>query len=150
MEHTMTYDKLYSNMINSFTVESNRKDYKLGEYMLMKARAKGSAEKSKETLPAVSMRQSVSTSLATIASFVNDKLTVKEPPVRDRTIRKFPLKTSLSALCSAVVVCALVISCALFGIKGSLLEDNTVYNNEETYEKAEGEVINKESYSYSE
>ena len=151
MEHTMTYDKLYSNMVKSFTVENNHKDYKLGEFMLMKAKSKKSTEAIGTSLPAVSMRQSVTTSIATIASFVNDKLTVKEPPIRDRTIRRFPFKTSISALCSAVVVCALVISCAIFGIKGSLLENNTVdTNNAETYEKAESESACNEGIIYAE
>ena len=151
MERTMTYDKLYSNMVRTFTVEHNHKDYKLGEYMLMKARVKNPTETAGSSLPAVSMRQSVTSSIVSIASFVNDKLTVKEPPIRDRTIRKFPFKTSLSALCSAVVVCALVISCALFGFQGTLAEDSTVNNKEdETFEKVENEAVYNGTYTYHE
>lgn len=125
MDTAITYEQLYSNMVKKFTIEKDKKDYKLGDYMLMKARAKKS-ESAVSNLPAVSFRQTITTSLVSLASFVNDKLTIKEAPIRDRTIRKFPFRTSLSALCSAVLVCALVVSCALFGIKGSTGSGDTV------------------------
>ena len=37
MNTAMTYDKLYSNMVKKFTVEKNNVEYKLGDYMMMKA-----------------------------------------------------------------------------------------------------------------
>ena len=145
METAMTYEKLYSNMVKSFTVEKNHEDYKLGDYMLMKANAKkhSTAKASAET--ALTVHQSFAGSLVSIASYVNDKLTVKEAPIRDRTIRRFPLRTSLSALCSAVVVCALVISCTVFGVTANGGTDNTVnLEVEETTENTEATVLNGE------
>lgn len=127
METAMTYEKLYSNMVKNFTVEKNHEDYKLGDYMLMKANAKKHSGEAKSTATtALTLHQSFTSSLVSFAYYVNDKLTVKEAPIRDRTIRRFPLRTSLSALCSAVVVCALIISCTIFGIQANGSIDNTV------------------------
>ena len=41
--------------------------------------------------------------VANVVSYINDKLTIKEPPVKDKTIRAFPFRASASALLSAVV-----------------------------------------------
>ena len=121
----MTYDKLYNNMVRKFTVEKDNQDYNLGDFMLMKAKAKKNemvAATADSNLPVA--RDNKSNALTTVFSYVNDKLTVKEAPIRDRTIRRFPLRTSLSALCSAVVVCALVISCTVFGVTANGGTDN--------------------------
>ena len=127
MDTAMTYDKLYSNMVKNFTVEKNRKDYKLGDYMLMKAKVKKhSDETEKVATTALTVRQSFGNSLVSFAAYVNDKLIVKEAPIRDRTIRKFPFRTSLSALCSAVLICTLIISCTVFGIQANGSNSNTV------------------------
>ena len=45
-----------------------------------------------------------------------DKLTIKEPPIKDKTIRAFPFRTSASALLSAVACCALVLSIGIVGM----------------------------------
>lgn len=82
--------------------------------MLMKA---GKAAAS-SNLPVVTVADRTGTTLATIAHFVEDKLTVKNPPAKDRTIRRFPLKTSASALLSSVAACALVMSCGIFALSG--------------------------------
>ena len=151
MDTAMTYEKLYSNMVKNFTVEKNHEDYKLGDYMLMKANAKKHTCESKSTATtALAVRQSFSNSIVSFASYVNDKLTVKEAPIRDRTIRKFPFRTSLSALCSAVVICALVISCTLFGVKANSNGENTVKTEyTETVEETESTALNTE-LSYAE
>lgn len=147
MDNAMTYEKLYSNMVKSFTVEKT--DCKLGDYMLMKANAKKN-DNTSTSLTAVSACQSVGTSIISFISYVNDKLTVKKAPIRDKTIRKFPLRTTLSALCSAVVVCSLAISCAIFGIRSAGDGVNTV-NNEYTEmndaSESTGELSEELSYT---
>ncbi len=123
----MTYDQLYRAMVNTFTIEKDNQDYNLGDYMLMKARKKRNelTVAASSNLP-VAQRTSEST-LVSILSYVNDKLTVKEAPVRDKTMRSFPLRTSLSAFASALVVCTLVVSCGIFGFGAmSSAPDNTI------------------------
>ena len=116
MTANMTYEKLYSNMVKKFTVEKDNKDYKLGEYMLMKAdSAKPATAASK--LPVAVSDFSAGKAITAAFTYISEKLTVKEAPVRDRTMRKFPFRTSLTALCSAVVICALVISYGIIGLK---------------------------------
>ena len=108
------YDALYTNLKNRFTVIHDGKECTVGDFMLMKA---GKAAAS-SNLPVVTVADRTGTTLATIAHFVEDKLTVKNPPAKDRTIRRFPLKTSASALLSSVAACALVMSCGIFALSG--------------------------------
>ena len=112
---TNNYDKLYENMKQRFTVSCEKGEYSIGEYMLMKADVK----KIDATLP-VALRSNATKSevaVANLVSFVNDKLTIKEPPVKDKTIRAFPLRASASAFLSAAVACAFVFSFALVGAR---------------------------------
>ena len=120
-------------MVKKFTVEKDNTDYKLGEYLRMKARVKketamiAASESSSALLPVVRAKNSAGTAIVAAFSYVNDKLTVKEAPVRDRTMRSFPLRTSLAAFCSALVVCGLVVCCGIFGFKAAAPGvDNTV------------------------
>ncbi len=108
------YDALYTNLKNRFTVIHDGKECTVGDFMLIKA---GKAEKNSSALTVVSVAHEHNT-LATIADYVNDKLTVKNPPVKDKTIRRFPIKTSASALLSSVAACALVMSCGIFALTG--------------------------------
>lgn len=118
MNQTMTYDKLYNNMVKKFTVENDHKDYTLGDYMLMKAQAKRNAMTvAKET--GIAVHEAKSVSLSVVFSNVMEKLRIKKAPVKDKTIRKFPLRTSFTALCSATLVCALVVCCTVFGLSGA-------------------------------
>ena len=112
---TNNYERLYDNMKNRFTVASDNSEYTLGEYMLMKADVK----KADAALP-VAMRSTATKSeiaVASIVSFVSDKLAIKEAPAKDKTIKAFPLRTSASAFLSAAVACAFLLSFALIGIK---------------------------------
>ena len=112
---TNNYDKLYENMKQRFTISSEGGEYTIGEYMLMKADVK----KNDATLP-VALRSTATKSevaVANFVSFVNDKLTIKEPPVKDKTIKSFPLRASASAFLSAAVACAFVFSFALVGAR---------------------------------
>lgn len=108
------YENLYNNMKKKFTVESNNCDYTLGEYMSMKASEKASAK----NLPAVK-NSSQNSSLSAIFSYVNEKLTVKKPPVRERVMRKFPFRTSAAAFLSAIVACALMFTYGLFALNST-------------------------------
>ena len=115
MATTNCYDRLYENMKNRLTLVEGDSEYTLGEYMLKKAEYK----KTQALLP-VSER-SFSTkgerALAIISSYVNDKLTIKKPPVKDKTIKAFPFRASASAILSAIVACSFMLCFGIFGAK---------------------------------
>ena len=118
------YDALYTNLKNRFTVIYNGAECTVGDFMLMKAN-----KKAETSLPIAT--SSKTTSIATIVEYVNDKLTVKKAPVKDKTMRSFPLRTSISALLSATAACALVLSCGIFSLSGSNTA-NAPYTAEKT------------------
>jgi len=118
MNQAMTYDKLYSNMVKKFTVEKDNTDYTLGDYMLMKARAKRNAM-TVAASSSLAVAETKSAPLTTVFSYIGEKLKIKKAPVKDKTMRKFPLRASFSALCSASIVCALVVCCAIFGLSSA-------------------------------
>ena len=108
-----SYDRLYENMKNRLTVVENNAEYTLGDFMVMKADVK----KNESNLP-VAQRSSATRGEKTVAmlvSYFNDKLTVKEAPVKDKTIRAFPLRASMSALLSAAVACVFIFSVGIIG-----------------------------------
>ena len=116
MTQTNNYDKLYENMKQRFTVSADNQEFTLGEYMLMKAESK------KPTSPAlpVAVMNAVTkseTAVTSIVSFVDDKLTIKQAPVKDKTIKAFPFRASAAAFLTASVACAFVLSFALIGTK---------------------------------
>lgn len=134
------YDALYTNLKNRFTVIHDGKECTVGDFMLIKA---GKAEKNNTSLTVVNVANERN-ALVSIAEYVNDKLTVKNPPVKDKTIRRFPIKTSASALLSSVAACALVMSCGVFALTGgkdvsglSLERDGSGYDYVETVEDDE-------------
>ncbi len=106
------YDALYTNLKNQFTVIYNGTECTVGDFMLMKAN-----KRSESSLPIATTARTAS--LSTIVEYVNDKLTVKKAPVKDKTIRSFPFRTSISALLSATAACALVLSCGIFSLTGA-------------------------------
>lgn len=112
---TNNYDRLYDNMRQRFTVSDDTNKYTIGEYMLMKAEAK----KADTTLPVV-MKNAVTKSemaMTNIVSFVDDKLTIKQAPVKDKTIKAFPFRASAAAFLTASVACAFVLSFVLIGAR---------------------------------
>lgn len=121
-----TYEKLYNNVKERLTVVDNGQEFNLGEYMLMQARK----EKNEASLPveARTYTGAGERAIALMVSYVNDKLTVKEPPIKDKTIRAFPFRASASALLSAVACCALVLSVAVVGM-GSKKHNNEMLDN---------------------
>lgn len=104
MNTANAYETLYMNMKNRFTVVNDNNEYSLGEYMLIKAGKK----KENSNLPAAKSCASNNSSVTAFFRYVNDKLTVKNPPVKDKIIRKFPFRTSAAALMSAVIACTLI------------------------------------------
>ena len=120
---TNNYERLYDNMKLRFAVGENNCEYTLGEYMLMKA-----YDNSESAPLPVAVSESVKpivTTVTSLATFVNDKLTIKAVPSKDKTIRTFPLRTSASAFLSASVACAFILSFALIGIKSVGISENT-------------------------
>ena len=105
MSTATVYENLYNNMKNRFTVVSENSEYTLGEYMLIKAGKK--QENSK--LPAT-RSSSQDGGVVAFVKYVNDKLTVKAPAVKDKTIRSFPFRTAAAAFASALITCSLLIS----------------------------------------
>jgi hypothetical protein len=55
--------------------------------------------------------------VALFVNYVNDKLTIKTPPVKDKTIKAFPLRTSLSAFLTSAVACSFLLCFCLMGAK---------------------------------
>lgn len=112
------YDTLYTNMKNAFTVVNDGYESTLGEYMLRKAAEKNASS----NLPVASVAKD--NAIAAVFSYVQDKLTVKTPPVKDKTMRAFPFRASLAAVLSAVVTCGLVVT---YGVAASGSEDQGSY-----------------------
>lgn len=125
MTHANAYETLYANVKERLTIVHENKEYSLGEYMLMQANAT-KAEDTVEpaALPVVAKNYAEvgEKALAMVVSYVNDKLTIKEPPIKDKTIRAFPFRASASALLSAVACCALVLSIGIVGMNS--IKDN--------------------------
>ena len=134
------YDALYTNLKNQFTVIYNGNECTVGDFMLMKAN-----KKSESNLPVAATHKTAS--IATFVEYVNDKLTVKTAPVKDKTIKRFPLRTSFSALLSATAACALILSCGIFALTGAknlgvnpYVAENTSYTETYSAEEIETEV----------
>ena len=109
------YDQLYSNMKTRLTVVSDNAEYTIGDYMLMRAN-----QKKVEALMPVAEKQLINhteQAVMNAISYINEKLLIKEPPVKDKTIRAFPFRTSAAAFLSAVVACTFMLSFVAIGAK---------------------------------
>ena len=115
MKTANVYEDLYMNMKNRFTVVENGTECTLAEAMLMKAGKK----KETSNLP-VAKSYSQTTAVSALFRYVNEKLTLKSAPQKDKTMKRFPLHTSLSAVLSAVIACTLVISFGSLIMRGSV------------------------------
>ena len=110
------YDQLYSNMKNRLTVVSENSEYTIGDYMLMKANKK-KVEALMPTAPEKTVVNRTEEAVVNAISYINEKLIIKEPPVKDKTIRAFPFRTSAAAFLSAVVACTFMLSFVAIGAK---------------------------------
>ena len=109
-----SYDALYANMKNRLTVVNNDSEYTIGDYMLMRARKQ---EESKKALAAKTAVVPAEQTMAQVVSFISDKLTIKEAPIKDKTIRAFPFRASASAFLAAAVACSLMLSFVTIGAR---------------------------------
>ena len=134
---TNVYDTLYNNMKQRFTVVNGENEYTLGSYMLMKAREK----QKKSNLPTTITSNTRSVALQSVLTYINKKLTIKEAPAPEKTIKAFPLRTALSAACSALLICTLMFS---FGALNGLMpasEGGYIAQTEEMPEEIEEETV---------
>ena len=125
------YEKLYNDMRSQFTVLSNDNEYTLGGYMSMKANTPT------KNLPTQKSVSNDNHAIAAVFSYVNDKLAIKKAPVKDKTMRTFPFRTSVASLLSAVVSCALIFSFGIFATRGNnnvTAEENESVSETEIYE----------------
>ena len=134
------YDTLYNNMKNKFTVINGESECTLGEYMLMKAKE----QSGKSSLPVA--RTATSSAVVSILSYVNDKLTIKTPPAKDKTIKAFPFRTSFSALVSSLVACTFIFSFGVFGFKAMTSESGSFVVAEAEEEIEENKNVTEYSY----
>ena len=138
MNTSNAYDTLYENMKNRFTIIKGNEEYNLGEFMLMKAGKK--KETPVSNLPAVRNDVSTEKAITTFFRYVNDKLTLKEPPIKDKTIKKFPLRTSFASVLSAIVACTLVISYGTISMRNAGKDMPATAEIVETYNEAENDA----------
>ncbi len=121
------YTTLYENLKNRYTVVEDGCEYNVGDFMRMRATKKAAAPKTdKSALPV--KRSENAGAVAQIVSFVTDKLTIKKPPVKDKTIRAFPFRASASAFLSAAVACSFVLGFCVVGAR--LLNANSPITSE--------------------
>lgn len=106
------YDRLYENMKTRFTVVNDNSEYTLGDYMRIQAAKKAN----RSTAVAVRGVRGEG-ALVSVINYVADKLTVKTPAEKDKTIRRFPVRASASAFLSAVAACSLVLSIGIIGAR---------------------------------
>ncbi len=126
MNTANVYEDLYTNMKNRFTVVEGGTECTLGEAMLMRAGKK----KETSTLP-VKRSYADDTVVSALFKYVNEKLTLKTPPAKDKTMKRFPLHTSISAVLSAVIACTLVISFGTLVLRGGA--NSPTIDADETY-----------------
>lgn len=115
MTTTSVYENLYNNMKTKFTVIDDGCEYNLGEYMSKKANAR----KAGSNLPVARTKSNDAHAIVAVFSYVNDKLTVKKAPEKDKTIKAFPFRTSAAAFVSAVVACTFIFSFGIFAMRGA-------------------------------
>lgn len=119
---TNRYNTLYENMRRTFTVTAGDCQYSLGAYMRMKA----NEETHEASLP-VAVEKQPSVALESIRRYVSEKLAVRVAPVPEKTLKRFPLRTSFAACLSALAICTLLFSGAILGssaIKSGESQDN--------------------------
>ena len=136
------YDTLYNNMKQRFTVVSGDNEYTLGGYMMMKAKEKSE----KSNLPAT-ITETSPTALKSVLSYINNKLAVKKQPAPEKTIKAFPLRTALSAVCSALLICTLTFS---FGALSGLIPSRGEGSGYIAQTEQQTEQENEEYIAYTE
>jgi hypothetical protein len=127
-------------MKTKFTVANGNEECTLGEYMLMKANAPAQPKTAQKSNLPVAKNFNAPVAITAFVSYVNEKLAVKKPPVREKVIKKFPFRTSAAAFLSALVACTLMISYGVFAINSSYTlptVETEQTETEETYKTSE-------------
>ena len=109
------YETLYNNLKSDFAIVENGYELTLGASMLMRAER---IEESESMLP-VSGTITNDNSFGAIVTYVNNQLSISKAPEKTTTIKRFPVRSSFSAIFSAVAACALVFSFGIFALTGS-------------------------------
>lgn len=135
---TNPYDALYTNLKNRFTVIYDNTECSVGDYMRLKA-----GKNANSTLPSTGFVQE-NHMVTALINYVNDKLTLKTAPKKDETIKRFPIRTSMSAVLSAAAACALVMSCGIFALSGAKSNSPYMADGADTYEYVESVEITEE------
>lgn len=138
MGATNRYNTLYENMRRNFTVTSGDCHYSLGAFMRMKA----NEQTHEASLPVTVERKPVQ-ALATIRQYISEKLEVKVAPAPEKTLRRFPVRTSLAACLSALAICTLLFSGAILGtsaVKSGEVQDNIALEYSQETEMPEEEM----------
>jgi hypothetical protein len=137
MKATNVYENLFIKMKTNFTIEKDNCEYNLGDYMLMKAGIKSESA----PLPAVRNETSNDMVVTTFFKYVNDKLALKTAPAKEKTIRRFPFRTSIAAVLSALIACTLIFSYGAVALRGAT---NTVPSTVEITETVDDETAETE------
>lgn len=116
------YNTLFENMKRNFTVTSGDCHYTLGAYMRLKA----NEETHEASLP-VAVEKKPMTALVGIRKYVSERLSVRVAPSPEKTLKRFPLRTSLAACLSALAICTLLFSGAVLGT--SAIKSGEAQNN---------------------
>lgn len=133
-----SYDKLYNNMKQRFSVSIEDEKYTLGEYILMKA----DGRRAEDALPVAANTAEVvknEPEVANFVSYVTNKLQTK--PAKERSMKKFPFRATASAFLTAAVACAFIFSFTLIGSK-SLDTDPTVASEVSSAEQLPEDALN--------
>ena len=99
MAYSNSYEKLYENMKNKFTIIKNNNEYTLGEYMNMKIEIAQKSDKNDE-------KNNAKHSVSSFLSYISSKIS----KIKERGLQEFPVRSLASACLSIFVVCALVFS----------------------------------------
>ncbi len=144
------YEKLYTNLKDRFTVVDGGSEYSFGEFML-KGKSTSASASACTSLTANASTSLISQSpVAAFLGYVSDKLAVKKLPVRDKTIRRFPLRTSLASFFCALIACTLIFSYGSALNNGTARGGYTAGGVEESVEEQTSNAASTLGYTVSE
>lgn len=129
MAYSNSYEKLYENMKNKFTIVKNNKEYTLGEYMTMKIDVAQKTAKNDE-------KSNAKHTVSSFLSYISTKITER----KERGPQAFPVRSLASACLSLFVVCALVFSFSAISVPNDdaaisvNIEDGEQDDNKQTLE----------------
>lgn len=138
---TNAYETLYQEMKDRFTVVKGENEYTLGAYMRMKA------QEMREMTVAPIESEKPSAKKFDLRSFfekLKEKFALKEAPSAEKTIKAFPIRTSASALCAAVLLCTVLFTYGFMNDRASVLElSHAPFTVQETQKTESTETLAK-------